>query len=107
MTAIRPWSAHANNLMVTVRLTPKGGRDAVEGIERLFDGRAVLKVRVAAPPRDGEANAALMRLLARALGVALRDVHLVAGASGRIKRIRIDGEAPRLAAALQKAIDEG
>ncbi len=65
--------------MLTVRLTPKGGRDAIDGIERLADGRSVLKVRVRAAPSEGEANAALVRLIAKTLGVAPRAVELVAG----------------------------
>ena len=50
-----------DGVVVTVRLTPKGGRDAIDGIETLADGRAVLKVRVRAAPSEGEANAALCR----------------------------------------------
>ena len=88
--------------MLAVRLTPKGGRDAVDGLERLADGRSVLKVRVRAPASEGEANAALVKLIARMLGVAPRDVHLVAGQSARIKRLKIAGAGPPLAAALEK-----
>jgi hypothetical protein len=69
-----------------VRLTPKGGRDAIDGVEHLADGRSALKVRVRAAPSDGEANAALVRVIAKALRVPARQVSLVAGASARIKR---------------------
>jgi uncharacterized protein YggU (UPF0235/DUF167 family) len=85
-----------------VRLTPKGGRDAIEGIDQLADGRSVLKARVRAAASEGEANDALVRLLAKALGVAPRDVVLVAGASARIKRLRVVGTPPALVAALEK-----
>ena len=88
--------------MLAVRLTPKGGRDAVEGIERLADGRCVLKVRVRAAASEGEANAALIRVLAKSLAIAPRDVTLVAGATSRIKRLMLVGQAPALAAALEK-----
>jgi uncharacterized protein len=87
---------------VTVRLTPKGGRDAVEGLDQLGDGRSVLKARVRAAASEGEANDALVRLLAKALGVAPRDVVLVAGASARIKRLKVVGTPPVLVAALEK-----
>lgn len=97
----RPWSAVPDGLIVTVRLTPKGGRDSVDGIEHLADGRAVLKVRVRAAPSEGEANAALLGLLARSLEIAPRQVSLVGGATARIKRVRIAGYAARLAAALE------
>ncbi|MBI4366616.1 MAG: DUF167 domain-containing protein, partial [Deltaproteobacteria bacterium] len=49
----RPWSAIAGGIALAVRLTPKGGRDAIDGIESLADGRSVLKARVAAPPSEG------------------------------------------------------
>lgn len=89
-------------MSVTVRLTPKGGRDAIEGVERLADRRSVLKARVRAAASEGEANAALLKLLARALAVAPRDVSLAAGATARIKRVTIAGDGPTLAAALEK-----
>ena len=68
-----------------MRLTPRGGRDAIDGIERLSDGRRVLKVRVRAAASEGEANAALTRLIAKTLGVPSRDVSLAAGASARLE----------------------
>jgi uncharacterized protein (TIGR00251 family) len=104
VTAAYPWVATANGLSVTVRLTPKGGRDAIDGVERLADGRVVLKVRVRVPPSEGEANTALIALLARAAGIAPRQISLVAGATARIKRLKIDGEPAALAAALTKAV---
>ena len=84
-----------------MRLTPKGGRDAVEGIAQLADGTSVLKARVRAPPSAGEANAALIRLIARTLGVSQRDVCLVAGSVARLKRVKVAGNAAALAAALE------
>jgi uncharacterized protein len=98
----RPWRIEADGLMLAVRLTPKGGRDAVEKVERLPDGRSVLKVRVRAAASEGEANAALVKLIARTLGVAGRDVSLVAGASARLKRVKVGGPGATLAAALEK-----
>jgi hypothetical protein len=85
-----------------VRLTPKGGRDAIEGIEALADGCAVLKARVRAAASEGMANAALVALLAKALDVRPRDVLLVTGAASRIKRLKVVGQAPVLAAALEE-----
>jgi hypothetical protein len=85
-----------------VRLTPRGGRDAIDGIERRADGQCVLKARVRAAPTEGEANNALMALLAHAAGVPLRGVALVSGVSTRIKRLTIAGHGPTLAAALEK-----
>lgn len=88
--------------MLTVRLTPRGGRDAIDGIERLADGRNVVKTRVRAAPTAGEANAALLVLLAKSLGVATRDMSIVAGATARIKRVKIRGAGGTLAAVLEK-----
>lgn len=88
--------------MLAVRVTPKGGRDAIDGIANLADGTSVLKVRVRAAASGGEANAALIQALARALGVPPREVRLLAGARGRIKRLKIAGAGDALAATLEK-----
>jgi len=98
----RPWGLAASGVTLAVRLTPKGGRDAVDGIERLADGNIVLKVRVRAAPNEGEANTALTRLIAKAVGVPPRNVSIVVGASARIKRLAISGDGPTLIAALEK-----
>ena len=95
------WVVASSAIVLTVRLTPRGGRDAIDGIERLADGRAVLKARVRAAASDGEANAALLRLVARSLKVAPRDVRLVAGETARIKRLEVAGAGPALAATLE------
>ena len=97
-----PWSVTAAGVTLAVRLTPKGGRDAIDGVETLADGRAVLKARVRAAPSEGEANEALCRLIAKAAGVPPRDVALAAGATARIKRLTILGDGPALMAALEK-----
>jgi uncharacterized protein (TIGR00251 family) len=102
MRSARPWTATADGIVLSLRLTPRGGRDVVEGIGRLADGRSVLKVRVSAAASEGEANAALVRLLAGTLRVAARDVSLVAGTTARIKRVKIAGAGAPLAAALEK-----
>ncbi len=104
MAGEAPWRVGADGLSLMVRLTPKGGRDAIDGIERLADGRAVVKARVRAAASGGEANAALVQLLARALHVAPRQVSLVAGETARIKRVTIAGPGPALAAALERIL---
>jgi uncharacterized protein (TIGR00251 family) len=100
-----PWASYAGGLVLTVRLTPKGGRDSIDGIASLSDGSTVLKARVRAAPTDGEANAALIALIARTLRIAPGQMALVSGASSRIKRLRIAGDGPALAAAIEKAVD--
>jgi uncharacterized protein (TIGR00251 family) len=72
--------------VLTVRVTPRSGRDEIAGWR---DG--ALLVRIKAPPVEGKANDALRRLLAAALGVALRDVVIAGSAASRTKRVRIAG----------------
>jgi uncharacterized protein YggU (UPF0235/DUF167 family) len=95
-----PWQAHPDGLALRLRVTPRGGRDAVEGIEALSDGRRVLKVRVRAVPEDGAANEGVRRLLARTLQVPASAVRLEAGATARLKTFVIAGDAPALAGRL-------
>jgi uncharacterized protein (TIGR00251 family) len=100
-----PWQVTTEGLVIAVRLTPKGGRDAIDGVEQMADGRTVLKVRVRAAPSEGEANAALVRLMAKSLAVAARQVSLVAGATARIKRLEVAGPGPALAATLAGIVE--
>ena len=97
-----PWTHSADGVIVDVRLTPRGGRDAIEGIERRADGRVVLKARVRAAPFEGQANTALCRLFADMLDTAPRQVTLVAGSTARVKRIRIAGAADAIVEKLQR-----
>ena len=103
----RPWTLDADGIVVAVRLTPKGGRDSIDGIDTLADGNMVLKARVRAAPSEGEANAALCRLLAKALGVPPRQVDIVGGATSRLKRVKVTGDPQALGAALEKIAHAG
>jgi uncharacterized protein YggU (UPF0235/DUF167 family) len=78
-------------MRLAVRLTPRGGRNAIDGWASGPDGRPFLKARVAAPPVEGEANAALTLLLAKVLGVPKSAVRIAAGQTGRLKSVEIDG----------------
>lgn len=90
-----------DGLLLTVRLTPKGGRDALDGIAQLADGRAVLKARVRAAASEGEANSALVQLIASSLAVPPTSVSLITGETARIKRLKIAGPAAALATTLE------
>jgi len=107
VSAAAAWIATPDGVIVAIRLTPKGGRDSIDGIETLSDGRAVLKARVRAAPSEGEANAALGRVLAKALGVPPRDVAIVGGATSRVKRVKVAGDVATLTAALEKIARAG
>ena len=102
-----PWNAVAGGVSLSVRLTPKGGRDAIDGIAVLADGSAVVKARVSAAPSEGEANAALIKLIAKSLRIPQRVVTLVSGDTARIKRLTVAGDSPTLMAALEKMTHSG
>lgn len=104
MSAARPWRAAPGGVSLTVRLTPKGGADRIDGIGVDAEGRPLLLARVAAPAVKGAANAALIRLIAKAAGAPKSALSLAAGAGGRVKRLHIAGDAPAIMAALQKAL---
>ena len=74
-----------------VRLQPGAAREGIDGWDVDAEGRPVLKVRVRARPVDGEANAALIALIAQALDVPRRAVDLARGGQSRLKMLEIDG----------------
>jgi uncharacterized protein YggU (UPF0235/DUF167 family) len=78
-------------LRLAVRVTPKGGRDAVDGWALDPSGRAYLKVRVSAAPADGEANAALIAFLAKTLKRPKSTLRIASGDTARLKILDIDG----------------
>ena len=96
-----PWRYSADGVSIALRVTPRGGRDGIDGIETLSDGRSVLKVRVRAIADGGEANRAVTELLAKTLGVPKATVRLVSGATSRLKQVAIDGDPATLGEALR------
>ncbi len=85
-----------------VRLTPRGGRDAVDGWANDANGKRHLKMRVSPPPEDGKANTALIALLAKSLGIPKSSIRLVAGETSRLKTIEIVGDRATLEARLSE-----
>jgi uncharacterized protein (TIGR00251 family) len=96
-----PWRTSTTGVSIALRVTPRGGRDGVDGIEQLSDGRSVLKVRVRAIADGGEANRAVLVLLAKSLGVPKASVSLLSGATSRLKQVAIAGDPARLIEALR------
>ena len=97
-----PWRYSADGISIALRVTPRGGRDDIDGIETLSDGRPVVKVRVRAIAEGGEANRAVTELLAKALGVRKRDVRVLSGITSRQKQVAVDGDPTKLGEALRK-----
>ena len=97
-----PWRYSTQGISVSLRVTPRGGRDDVDGLETLANGRIVVKVRVRAIAEGGEANRAVTELLAKALGVSKRDVRVLSGTTSRLKQIAVDGDPARLGETLRR-----
>lgn len=76
---------------LAVKLTPGASADRIDGWDVDAEGRPVLKVRVRARPVEGEANEALVKLLARTLGVPKSTVAIQRGGQSRTKIVEIDG----------------
>jgi uncharacterized protein (TIGR00251 family) len=74
-------------VVVALRVTPRATRDAIEDV----DGNGALRVRVMASPVDDAANKAVVKLLARSMGLPRSAVTLVSGATSRHKRVRLEG----------------
>lgn len=100
MPADHPWRSSGDGVLVDVRLTPKSSKDGIDGIDCLADGRCVLKARVRAIPEKGAANKALIRLVAKAVGLPKSAVDLESGATSRIKTLRLTGDADRIGGVL-------
>ncbi len=100
------WKPLPDGIDVSVRATPKGGRDGVDGVKEDAAGARWLSVRVSAPPDDGKATKAVAKVLAVYFGVPARDVTLVSGATARLKRFRIMGNPAQLEAVARNVMLE-
>jgi len=88
MTAQSYYCWQGEDLILRCHLQPKASKDEISGLH----GDSV-KIRIAAPPIEGRANAALIKFLAKTFGVAKRDVSILSGELGRDKRVRIQAPA--------------
>ena len=90
-----PWRREDGGaLVLALHVQPGAARTEVAGVHGA-EGDVRLKVRLAAPPVDGKANAELLRFLAEAFGVPVRQVSLLRGATSRQKSVRVDAPARR------------
>ena len=76
---------------LAIKLTPGAASDRIDGWDVDAEGRPVLKVRVRARPVEGEANEALVKLMARALGVPKSAVAIQRGGQSRTKILVVEG----------------
>lgn len=87
-----PFRATKDGVLVALRVTPKASRERIDGVAIETDGRAVLALRVSAPPDGGRANDAVLRLLARRWRLPRSSMRLVAGHTARRKQLLVAGE---------------
>lgn len=83
MVEIQEWG---EGIKLEVRVQPRSSRNQITGVQE-----GALKVKLTAPPVDGEANAALIEFLARLFGVSRGSVTILRGETGRIKLVGIHG----------------
>src|ERR1700692_2561711 len=97
-----PWRYSTEGISVALQVKPRGGRDDIDGVETLANGRTVVKVRVRAIADGGEANRAVTELPAKALGVPKGKVRILSDTTSRLKQIAVDGDPAKLGEALRK-----
>ena len=102
MSDIQCYRLSPSGLSLFVRVTPNAGCNGIDGVELRDNGTAVLRVRVSAVPDKGKANAAVIVLLAKALGVARSSVTVTSGDTSRMKTLAVVGDGATLIAALSK-----
>jgi uncharacterized protein len=98
---LEPWRKTKEGVVVSCRLTPKGGRDAIDGVTQLADESCVLAARVRSAPQGGEANQALCALLAERLNVPASGARIIAGSRSRLKQVAVSGDPAALIARLK------
>ncbi len=95
-----PFHSVAGGVTVALRVTPRASANRVRGVAVEADGASVLKVAVTAAPEGGKANAALIRLLARAWKVPKTSLSVASGAGARRKVVHVAGDPQELLARL-------
>lgn len=99
------WFAlNPDGALITLRVVPNAGRDGIEGVVTLGDERTALKLRIAAQPENGRANAAAIALLAKATGLPKSAFSVRSGATARTKTILLAAD-PALAKAALEALE--
>lgn len=98
------WREAEGGVFVSLRVTPNARTDAIEGEETRDDGTQVLRVRVKAVPDKGKANAAVIALVAKTLGLPKSAISLESGETARMKTLLVSGEAASLIGRLETLV---
>lgn len=75
-----------DGVIINLRIVPRSAKNEICGIHD-----EAIKVRLQAPPVDGKANKALIKFMAKALGIRQSDIEIISGESSRNKRIHVSG----------------
>lgn len=86
MSSRSPYQEHRHGTLVDITVQPRASKTEIIG---LHDG--AIRIRIAAPPVDGAANAAIIDLFSRILNVRKSAVEIASGATGRRKRVLVHG----------------
>ncbi|GLK68583.1 DUF167 domain-containing protein [Hansschlegelia plantiphila] len=98
----RPFVVGAKSVRLRVRVTPRASRDALGGVFTGPDGRLALQARLAAPPVDGAANAALVAMIAKTLRLRKADVAIASGETSRMKVLELSGDVAAIKTRLEE-----
>jgi hypothetical protein len=91
-----PFLIRKDGVTVSLRVTPRAAKDNVAGLARVAEGAVEYKIGVTASPEDGKANAAVIKLLAKAWKVPKSSLSIIKGAADRRKVILVTGDAASL-----------
>ncbi len=98
-----PFTPETDGVRLYVLLSPKASGDVVEGIVTRGD-KAYLKARVRALPERGQANTALVKLVAKWLKLSKSSVEVVAGHQARVKTLMVSGDQDEIIESLQQLL---
>jgi len=101
MNALAPYAVSHDNVRLTVRVVARAKRTELAGVAKDAAGRPTLILRLAAPPVEGAANAALIAYIAKALKLRQRDVTIELGQQSRNKVLRLSGDGDAIVARVQ------
>lgn len=97
----QPYAAVEGGVRLVVRVMPRSSQNGIQGVLTDADGRVSLKVRLTAPPHDGEANEALIVFLAKILRMRKTDISIHSGQTSRFKVVHLAGSSTAIIARLK------